>query len=212
MHKGHVRRVALTGGIATGKSHVRSQFERLGVPTIDADTLARDAIAPGTPGLDDVVRRFGSEVCDAAGVLNRKKLGAIVFADPDARRDLEHIIHPYVRQAMDRWFASLDPVRCSVAVADIPLLFETGREQEFDAVVVTACAAATQLDRLMKRDGLTREEAAQRVSAQWPLDGKIAKADYVIRTDGTFDATNRQVNDVVGQLQSRSWTEAIRND
>ncbi|HXD15813.1 MAG TPA: dephospho-CoA kinase [Vicinamibacterales bacterium] len=207
-----MRRVALTGGIATGKSHVRSQFEKLGVPTIDADTLAREAIAPGTRGLDNVVRRFGSEVCDAAGVLNRKKLGAIVFANPQARRDLEHIIHPYVREAMDRWFASLDAARCPVGVADIPLLFETGREKEFDAVVVTACAAAAQLDRLMKRDGLTKDEAAQRIAAQWPLDGKVAKADYVIRTDGTFDDTNRQVNDVVRQLQSRSATDAIRND
>jgi len=199
-----VRRVALTGGIATGKSHVRAQFEELGVPTIDADTLAREAIAPGTPGLDAVVRRFGADVCDATGALNRKKLGAIVFGDPRARHDLEQIVHPYVREAMNRWFASLDPARSSFALADIPLLFETGREREFEAVLVTACEASTQLERLMKRDGLTREEAAQRIAAQWPLDEKIANADYVIRTDGTFDDTHRQVDTVIRQLQTRN--------
>lgn len=197
-----VTRVALTGGIATGKSHVRMRFESLGVPTIDADLLARDAVAKGTAGLAAVVRRFGADVCDADGTLNRRKVGAIVFRDPEARRDLEKIVHPYVREMMDRWFVSLDPERVPFAVADIPLLFEGQREGDFDAVIVTACEPETQLRRLMARDALGEVEARQRIAAQWPLEQKIAKADYVIRTDGTFDETNRQIEAVVSQLRS----------
>ena len=195
-------RVALTGGIATGKSHVRTRFESLGVPTIDADLLARDAVAPGTAGLAAVVRRFGTDVCEADGTLNRRKVGAIVFHDLQARRDLEHIVHPYVREMTERWFASLDPERVPFAVADIPLLFESGREVGFDAVIVTACEPETQLRRLMTRDGLGEAEARQRIAAQWPLEKKIANADYVIRTDGTFDETNLQIDAVVSRLRS----------
>jgi len=201
MDERRVMRVALTGGIATGKSHVRARFESLGVPTVDADLLARDAVAPGTAGLAAVVRRFGADVCDADGTLNRKKVGGIVFHDPEARRDLEKIVHPYVREMIERWFASLDPERVPFAVADIPLLFEGQREGDFDTVVVTACEPATQLRRLMERDRLTEAEARQRIEAQWPLEKKIANADYVIRTDGTFDQTNSQVDAVVSQLQ-----------
>lgn len=198
----HVRRVALTGGIATGKSHVRTRFDSLGIPTVDADMLARDAVAPGTAGLAAVVRRFGADVCEADGTLNRRKVGAIVFHDPAARRDLEQIVHPYVREMIERWFASLDPRDVPFAVADIPLLFESQRERDFDTVIVTACEPASQLRRLMVRDRLTEAEAQQRIAAQWPLDKKVANADYVIRTDGTFDDTNRQVDAVVSQLRS----------
>ena len=194
-------RVALTGGIATGKSHVRTRFESLGIPTVDADLLARDAVAKGTAGLAAVVRRFGAEVCDADGTLNRRKVGAVVFRDAEARRDLEKIVHPYVREMTERWFASLDPERVPFAVADIPLLFESQREGDFDTVIVTACEPETQLRRLMARDGLGEAEARQRIAAQWPLEKKIANADYVIRTDGTFDETNRQVDAVVSQLR-----------
>jgi dephospho-CoA kinase len=195
-------RVALTGGIATGKSHVRARLEELGIPTIDADTLARDAVAPGSAGLADVVRRFGADVCDAGGTLNRKRLGAIVFHDPRARRDLEQIVHPYVRAMMEQWFASLDRTQVPFAVADIPLLYESGREGDFDAVIVTACEPPTQLDRLMKRDGLSEVDARQRIGAQWPLHQKMAKANYVIRTDGSFDETNRQIDEIASRLRS----------
>jgi dephospho-CoA kinase len=195
-------RVALTGGIATGKSHVRVRFESLGIPTVDADMLARDAVAPGSAGLAAVLRRFGPDVCDADGTLNRKKVGAIVFQDPQARRDLEQIVHPYVREMTERWFGSLDPERVPVAIADIPLLFESQREQDFDAVIVTACDPATQLRRLMERDGLTQAEARQRIAAQWPIEQKVANADYVINTDRTVDDTNHQVDAVASQLRS----------
>lgn len=196
-----VRRVALTGGIATGKSHVRSRFELLGVPTIDADVLARDAVAPGTAGLNAVVRRFGSDICDETGALNRKKLGAIVFADADARRALEDIIHPLVREMTNRWIASLDPAVHPFAIADIPLLFEGGRERDFDTVIVVTCDPETQLRRLMDRDGIRRNEALMRIRTQLPNEEKVARADYVIRTDGTFDDTNHQIDQVLAQLR-----------
>jgi dephospho-CoA kinase len=195
-----ITRVALTGGIATGKSHVRRELERLGVPTIDADVLARDAVAPGSAGLAAVIRRFGRDVVNADGTLNRRALAALVFADPDARRDLEGIVHPEVRRASDAWFASLDPAACRFAVADIPLLYETGRDRDFDRVIVTACEEATQRQRLMARDGLTEAEARQRMAAQLPLAEKVRRADYVIRTDGTRDATDAEVRRVYAWL------------
>jgi dephospho-CoA kinase len=194
------RRIALTGGIATGKSHVRAAFEQLGVPTIDADVLAHGAVAPGSAGLSAVVARFGSGIVDAAGVLDRKKLGAIVFADPAARMDLEAIIHPLVRKSIDEWFAALDPSRHPFAIADIPLLYETGRDADFEAVIVAACDAGTQMRRVMERDGLTEAEARQRLAAQLPIDEKIRRAGYVIRTDGTLEDTDRQVRELHRRL------------
>jgi dephospho-CoA kinase len=195
-----VRRIALTGGIATGKSHVRAAFEALGVPTIDSDVLAREAVAPGTPGLAAVVERFGREVLDVNGALHRQKMAKLVFAHPEARKALEAIIHPYVRQATDKWFASLEPHQHPYAIADIPLLYEVGRDRDFDAVIVAACDPDTQVRRVMERDGMSEAEARQRLAAQLPIDEKVGRADHVIRTDGTFDDTERQVRDVYSRL------------
>jgi dephospho-CoA kinase len=195
-----VRRIALTGGIATGKSYVRAKLEEIGVPTIDADTLAREVVEPGTPGFTAVVEHFGSAVVAADGSLNRRALGAIVFTDPEARRELERIVHPAVRLAMDEWFASLDPLRHPVAVADIPLLFETGRHREFDAAILTVCSPVTQLQRVLARDGITETEARQRIAAQLPSEAKVPHAMYVINTDGTFAATDEQI-----QAMVRRW-------
>ena len=194
-----MRRVALTGGIATGKSHVRAEFERLGVPTVDADVLARAAVAPGTPGLAAVTKRFGDAVVDASGGLDRKRLASIVFQDPVARQDLERIIHPAVRLEIDGWFTSLAPGH-PFAIADIPLLYETGRDRNFDAVIVTTCEPATQIRRVMTRDGVTEGEARQRIAAQMPTEDKVRRATYVIRTDGTFEDTARQVRNVFNEL------------
>jgi dephospho-CoA kinase len=199
-----VRRVALTGGIATGKSHVRAHFDALGVPTIDSDLLAREAVAPGTPGLAAIVERFGGQVVDASGSLDRRKLGSIVFADPAARLDLEAIVHPFVREATERWFRSLDGGGHPFAIADIPLLYEVGRDGDFDAVIVAACEPETQLRRVMARDGVTDAEARQRIAAQIPIQEKIARAGYVIRTDGAFDETERQVREVHAALAAGS--------
>ena len=197
-----VRRVALTGGIATGKSYVRARFEALGVPTIDADRLARDAVAPGTAGLAGVVARFGREVLQADGSLDRQRLAQIVFADPEARCALEAIVHPEVRRATDQWFASLDAQKVPCAIADIPLLYEVSRDRDFDTVIVVACDPDTQRRRLVARDGMSDAAARQRISTQLPIDRKVGRADYVILTDGSFEATDRQVTDVCKRLRS----------
>jgi dephospho-CoA kinase len=188
-----VRRIALTGGIASGKTWVRARFEDLGVPTIDSDALAREVVAPGTPGLAAVVGRFGREVLLPSGALDRKKLGRIVFADDEARRALEAIVHPEVHRATEQWFASLDPRTHPFAIADIPLLYETGRDRDFDEVIVAATDPETQVRRVMQRDGLSEPETRQRLAAQLPIEEKAAKADHVIRTDGTHDETDEQV-------------------
>jgi dephospho-CoA kinase len=197
-----VKRVGLTGGIATGKSHVRAKFEALGVPTIDADTLAREAVAPASVGLAAVAARFGSGVLDSAGALDRRKLASIVFNDVAARRDLEAIIHPFVRRKATEWFLSLDPVVHPFAIADIPLLYETGGDRDYDAVIVTACDPETQARRVMERDHVSEAEARQRLAAQLPIAEKVRRADYVISTDGAFDDTERQVRDVLERLRT----------
>jgi dephospho-CoA kinase len=194
-----VRRIGLTGGIATGKSHVRARFEDLGIPTIDSDVLAREALAPRSPGLGSVAERFGPKVLNADGSLDRDGLAKIVFADPAARKDLEAIVHPYVQRRTDEWFAGLDTSRHRYAIADIPLLYEVGRDKDFDEVIVVACTSAIQLRRLLER-GMTEAEARQRLSAQLPLEDKIARADHVIRTDGSYDETNRQVQELHTRL------------
>lgn len=197
-----MKRVALTGGIATGKSHVRAVFDALGVPTIDADLLSRDTVAPGTPGFAAVTARFGPSVLDARGDIDRRRLGEIVFADAAARRDLEAIIHPAVVTAIDNWFASLDPTKHPFAIADIPLLFETGREKDYDVVIVTACEPELQVRRVVARDRISDTEARQRIAAQIPAKEKATRAHHVIRTDGSVAETNRQVHAVYQQLRA----------
>jgi dephospho-CoA kinase len=193
-------RVALTGGIATGKSHCAARFAAKGVPVADADLLARDVVRQGTPGLAAIVRRFGKGVLRPDGALDRARLGTIVFNDDAARRDLEAIVHPAVYEAIEGWFRRADLTDARLAIADIPLLYETGREKEFDRVIVAACAPETQLARVMARDGLSEPDARRRLAAQIPVDEKVRQADYVIRTDGTFEQTDRQINEIYGEL------------
>ena len=188
-------RAALTGGIATGKSYCVSQFESLGVPVIDADRLARLALAPGSSGLAAVIERFGVWVIRDDGTLDRARLAGIIFADPGARADLEAIVHPDVYRRIREWLARLPPAT-PVALADIPLLFETGQQHDFDSVIVAACPPEEQIRRLLSRNGLTEAQARARLAAQWPIDDKAKRADYVIRTDGTFAETDAQVRSV----------------
>jgi dephospho-CoA kinase len=193
-------RAALTGGIATGKSYCLARFAQLGGATIDADRLAREAVAPGTSGLVRIAERFGGAVLQPDGALDRPALGRIVFADRSARADLEAIIHPEVYRRIDEWFANL-PFGTRVAIADIPLLFETGHQHDFDRVIVCACEPAEQLRRLVVRDGLTESAARARLEAQWPIGEKVARADAVIRTDGSFSATDAAVRRVYERLK-----------
>lgn len=195
-------RVALTGGIATGKSYVLRLLQTHGVPTIDADELARAAVEPGRPAHAAIRDRFGDGVVRADGALDRVGLGAIVFRDAAARMDLEAIVHPPVRQAIDDWFnarAAADSPP-PFAVADIPLLFETGRDDEFDRVIVVACDPETQVARVMARDGLSETEARRRLAAQLPIGDKVDRASRVVTTGGSFDETARQVDELCRSL------------
>jgi dephospho-CoA kinase len=192
-------RAALTGGIATGKSFCLAAFAALGAATVDADVLARDAVAPGTPGLARVRERFGDSIIRPDGTLDRPALGQIVFTDRAARADLESIIHPEVYRRIREWSANV-PAGTRVAIADIPLLFETGHQHQFDRVIVCACEPGEQIRRIMNRDGLSAPEARARLAAQWPIDDKVARADFVIRTDGPFEETRQQVRNVFNQL------------
>jgi dephospho-CoA kinase len=191
---------ALTGGIATGKSYCASRFAALGVPLIDADRLAREAVEPGTRGLEAIVARFGSGILRGDGTLDRSALARIIFADGTARADLEAIVHPEVYRRIREWSVNLSGVQA--AIADIPLLFETGHTHDFDKVIVCACEPEEQVRRLMARDRLSADDARARLAAQWPIEEKVIRADYVIRTDATYADTDRQVARIHESLTS----------
>ncbi len=195
-------KVALTGGIATGKSYVVDQLRRRGVPCLDADELARGVMAAGTEGTAAIAARFGAEVLDRSGIVNRRRLGAIVFADAAARRDLEAIVHPAVYRAIAAGLRAFERLGDSrLAVADIPLLFETGHESDFDRVIATFCTPEAQRARLAGR-GMTDEDIEHRLAAQMPAADKAARAHYVIDTGGSFEATNDQLDRILKSLTS----------
>jgi dephospho-CoA kinase len=195
-----IYKLALTGGIATGKSHARERFEELGIPTVDADEIARKLPRRHSEALEAIVRRFGPAILNRNGTLNRRALAAVVFANPDARHDLEAILHPAVYRAIQAWFEHLELLgRHRIGLADIPLLFETGRHAGFDKVIVTWCPEEMQIARMLDR-GMTEAEAQQRMAAQLPSAEKKARADYVIDTSGSKEDTNRQIDAIFDQL------------
>ena len=195
-------KIALTGGIATGKSYVLEQFRRRGVPCLDADSLAHGVTAAGTEATSAIAARFGADILGADGSIDRARLGSVVFADAAARRDLEALVHPAVYRAIAAGLRAFELIDAPpLAVVDVPLLYETGHAEEFDRVIVTACAPEIQLARLLKR-GLSEDHARQRIAAQWPTEKKAARATFVIRTDGTFEETDRQVELVLKNLRA----------
>jgi len=194
-------RVALTGGIATGKSYCLTRFAELGAMTIDADALAREALSVGSPGLAAVVSIFGNGIVAGDGSLDRAALGRVVFSDPKARAQLESIVHPEVYRRIREWYANV-PSAARVAIADIPLVFETGHTHDFDAVVVAACAPEEQVRRVIARDGLPERDARARIAAQWPIEEKVRRAAHVIWTDRGFSETDRQVRDLYDRLSA----------
>jgi dephospho-CoA kinase len=196
-------KVALTGGIATGKSYVLHQFRALGVPALDADELAHGVTAAGTEATAAISERFGRDVLDSTGAVDRRKLGTIVFADDNARRDLEAIVHPAVYRAIQAGLRGLERIGGSpIVIIDIPLLYETGRQHDFDAVIVTVCREELQIQRLKER-GLSDRDARQRLAAQMPAEEKAGRADYVIRTDWSVEETDRAVRSVLQALRER---------
>jgi dephospho-CoA kinase len=179
-----VRVVGLTGGIATGKTTFAEALRARGVPVVDADALARAAVAPGAPALAEIARAFGPGVIGADGGLDRKAMAALVFADPGARRRLEAITHPAVRRAMAEETARLAAAGHPLAFYDTPLLYEVGLEPLLDSVVVVWAPPDVQRARVRARDGLSPAEADARLAAQLPIDDKAARADFVVENAG----------------------------
>ena len=195
-------KVALTGGIATGKSYVLEQFRRRGLPCLDADALAHGVMAAGTEATTAIAARFGQEMLAPDGSVDRARLGPVVFADAAARRELEAIVHPAVHRAIAAGIRAFELTGdARLAIVDVPLLYETGSESKFDKVIVTECPPDVQIARLMDR-GLTEPAARQRLAAQLPTHEKATRADFVIRTDGTFAETDSQVERILGALTS----------
>jgi dephospho-CoA kinase len=195
-------KVALTGGIGTGKSYVLEQFRLRGVPCLDADDIAHSLTAAGTATTSAIAARFGADVVAADGSVDRAKLGPIVFSDPAARRDLDALVHPAVYRAIKDGLRGFETIGASpLAVVDVPLLYESGHAEDFDRVIVTDCPLQLQLARLVER-GLSADQARQRIAAQWPTEEKARRASYVIRTDGGLEETNRQVERILDHLRS----------
>jgi dephospho-CoA kinase len=196
-------RVGLTGSIAVGKSYVSSVLAELGCHVLDADRTAREVVAPGTEGLRRVVEAFTPEVLDPEGALDRARLGGIVFADEDKRRLLNSILHPLIIAAQDEWLRGRerdDP--SGVAVVDAALMIETGSYKRFDKLIVVHCREEIQLERLVRRDRLSREDAERRVAAQMPQAEKMRHADYLIDSSGTREETRARVAAVYEHLRA----------
>jgi dephospho-CoA kinase len=195
--------VGLTGGIGTGKSTVARMLEKRGAVVFDADVLARQAVAPGTPGFDEVVERFGPNVLAPGGGLDREALASIVFADPAARRDLEGIVHPEVR----RMFAEgCEEYRDSdrVVVFSAPLLVETGMHTAFDLLIVVSAPVATQIERLMRDRGMPERDVQARIAAQLPLEAKAEVADVLVDNEGRLEDLEGQVDRVWRDLDAKA--------
>ena len=200
--------VGLTGSIATGKSTVSRMFAHLGARVLDADLLAREVVMPGQPAYLKIVEEFGQGVVQEDGTLDRKALGAIVFAEPVRRKRLEEITHPAIAARQQRILSVLDEEAFEgIVIWDVALLFETGGVAKMDRVVVVATDPETELTRLMARDGMAQADARARIASQMPVAEKAKRAHYVIDNSGDRIQTERQVKGVyealLGELAAR---------
>lgn len=189
--------VGLTGGIASGKSHVAGIFEQYGASVIDADAVAREVVLPGTSGLVQVVGAFGYEILLPSGELDRKRLGEIVFTDPAKRAELEAIIHPLIKERTSKLIAEQ---ASEIVIYAVPLLLEAKVDYPFDAVVTVEAGVDIQIERLVESRSLTVDEARQRIGAQASSSERIARADFVIDSSGSKDQTKQQVDKIWKQL------------
>ena len=199
----------LTGGVGMGKSTTAGFLREHGAQIVDTDELARQLVQPGLPALAEIQKVFGKQVISSAGELRRDELAKIVFADPAARKQLEAILHPRIRE---QWLSQIEAWRAApkrsdggrgedrrLAVVVIPLLFETGAEAHFDKITCVACSAASQHERLLAR-GWTPEQIRQRNAAQMPVEQKIVRADFVVWTEGTLAAHVQQIERILARL------------
>lgn len=185
--------VGLTGGIASGKSAVSRYLSELGAWVVDADAVAHDVIAPDGSAYDGVVERFGKQILDPDGRIDRDLLGQIVFGDPQAMADLNAIVHPKIHaESTRRLVEGAAESGAAIAIYDAALLVETGIHDRFERLIVVACDRETQIERLADRDGYSRAKAEARIDAQLPLEEKVAQADFVIDTDTTLERTRQE--------------------
>lgn len=196
--------VGLTGGICSGKSTVAAMFERLGAIVIDADRVAHELQVPGQPLFEAIVSAFGRQIVGEDGRIDRRRLGAIVFSDPKARARLEEILHPAIVEECERRIQQARASGAAVCLLDAALLIESGRHARFDRMVLVEASEAVQLERLMARMGLSREEVMQRIRSQMPLEEKRRHAKFVIENGGSLKETERQVRAVWKQLRIQS--------
>jgi dephospho-CoA kinase len=197
-------RVGLTGSIGVGKSFVSGVLAEFGCHLLDADETAREVVEPGSPALRDVVAAFGPDILRDDGSLDRAKLGALVFADANMRAKLNSILHPYIIAKQDeqlREWEAIDPG--GIAIVDAALMIESGGYRRFDKIIVVHCRPEVQLQRVMERNNLSREEAEKRIGAQMAQEEKKKFADYLIDTSDGFDAARKRAGEVYGELRAQ---------
>jgi dephospho-CoA kinase len=205
-----IRVFGLTGGLASGKSSVAAHYRMRGLPVVDADVLARTVVAPGSPGLGEIVAAFGAEMLQAGGTLDRARLARHVFADPAARERLERITHPRIQALRDVELGALAAAGHPLACYEVPLLFEKGLESQLRPVVAVVVPEALQLERAMRRDEASEEHVRARLAAQLALADKALRADYVIDNSGELAATLRAADDVLRRICADAGVDAAR--
>ena len=198
-------KVGLTGSIAVGKSFVLGVLAEIGCRVLDADATAREVVAPGTPGLNAVAEAFGAEILREDGTLDRVQLGAIVFSNEEKRRLLNSILHPLIITAQDEQLRLWElETPAGIAVVDAALMIESGGYRRFDKLIVVHCRTEVQLDRLISRDGISRQEAEKRIAAQMSQAEKMKHADFLIDTSEGFESARKQAEIVFRGLQTAS--------
>jgi dephospho-CoA kinase len=195
-----MKKLGITGGIGMGKSTSAAWFERQGIPVIDTDVIARQIVEPGQPALAEIIGAFGPEMVTPHGQLDRARLAELVFRDIPARNQLESILHPRIRLIWQEQMRSLEKAGNDLAVVVIPLLFETQSETELDFTLCVACSEAIQFKRLHSR-GWNREQIQQRIAAQWPVNRKMAHAQYVVWNESNMEMLARQQVLVLTSIQ-----------
>ena len=193
----------LTGGIGAGKSTVANMFQESGIPVVLADDVGREVASKGSDGLAEIVRSFGPDVLDSNGELDRRKLGTLIFNDPDRRRELEGILHPRVRDQSRELFSQLEQAGNQIVVYESALLYETQRHTEMRGVILVTASEEQRIARVRSRDGSEEEAVRQRIKAQMDEQEKRGLADYIIENNGDLQALGREVDSLIEQLLGR---------
>ena len=201
----------LTGGIASGKSTVARLFQELGVPVIEADEISHALCEPGEVGAIKIREVFGNDVLDASGRVDRSKLGKIVFSDLQQRKKLEAILHPLIMEAIQKKIRGFFDSGKDLVIVSAALLMETERDKDFHGNILVSCSQDQQLQRLMDRDGVDREEALKRIKAQWSMGKKIEKATFVIDNSQSLENTRAQVKEIYEKIRRKGGNPPLWN-